>query len=295
MTELSRLVLAKRIYLEAERYLSKGGDLELGLSVSLGQDSVELVLRSVTAHHSISVPNRSDFIGVFDLIAQHFKDNDSKKISFRSKVDDLNKARVSFKHYGLVPSRSDAVRMLSYAEDFLRDSLVKFFDLNFDDLSAADGLANLEVRDYLKLSEKKLLDNEYEDSLCAAAAAVQLSIGLMKYLLPVSMGRLRGLATRNISDNRDLSEMLNRVGRELDDRLQELREIAILASLPIDISTYRKFKKLTPNVSSMASGDINYQWMRAPPVDIDKIKLCVNFAADFCMCVDQKISEASLD
>src|SRR5579859_4636461 len=126
--ELNQLVLCKKLYNEAEAFLSRKESVASGLAISIAQDSVELFLRAVIKQlPSNGQKPPEEFVKCMDYIDASAAERADARVPFRARMAELNKARVNFKHYGLIPSESDTARLLGYAEQFFEAATPQFF------------------------------------------------------------------------------------------------------------------------------------------------------------------------
>ncbi|WP_325099427.1 hypothetical protein [Burkholderia contaminans] len=134
--ELNQLVLCKQLYNEAEGFLSRKESVAYGLAVSVAQDAVELFLRAVIKQlPSNGQKPPEEFIKRMDYIDMAASGRDASRVPFRARMSELNKARVNFKHYGLVPNEVDAARLLGYAAQFFETGTPQFFQCEFANIS----------------------------------------------------------------------------------------------------------------------------------------------------------------
>ena len=183
---VSELMLVKDFIAEAERQLDKSTDFGNGNAVSLAQDAIELLLRIVVRERGIPVDAKA---GLEKLTAAIDKaaTKDEERVPHAARVEDLNKARVGFKHAGIAPSRSDAIRLIRWGLEFLEVAFLRFFAIEFRQVSIAHQIRSAEIRALLLEAEARLSQGQYLESLIEAADAVnQTNAGLGALLPPIS-------------------------------------------------------------------------------------------------------------
>src|SRR5690349_12858848 len=100
---LDRLVCAKYLFDHSTDVLFQAKPYSAGMAALNLQDAAEMVLRAIAEHLNVSVSDNSPFNKLID-------DIDRKGVgtlSHRTALNQLNKARVGFKHVGLEPREPD--------------------------------------------------------------------------------------------------------------------------------------------------------------------------------------------
>jgi hypothetical protein len=131
---LDRLICSKYVFHKGIDILERGGPFSSGLGVLHFQDAVEMVLRIIAEHLHCSLKENAAFNQIIDSI-------DSlgvHKITHRSALNQLNKARINFKHFGLEPKHEDVIKFRSDLEEFFPDVLKSFLDVDFHLISLAN-------------------------------------------------------------------------------------------------------------------------------------------------------------
>ncbi|MFM0303996.1 hypothetical protein PQQ99_28150 [Paraburkholderia sediminicola] len=293
--EISQVVLCKQLFGEAERYLVKGGPISQGLAVSMAQDAAELFLRAVIK--DLHVPNQKipdEFAKCMDYIDTAAEGKEEKKVPFRGKLLELNKARVNFKHYGLVPERADAARLVGYAGQFFEEATPRFFSLEFSRISLADMLTAADVRERIKVAEAAMANENFEEVMGSCAEAVEVAAtSILNSLKPNA-----GLSTPFIS-----RRMQDGLGRELADELADYiqRSVdtssrgALMLALFLDVNEFSRFKAITPVVRRLAGGRFSRMGMQLVDWQNSRnAEFAIDFATRFAMAVDARMSSFSL-
>lgn len=290
--ELHQVVLCRALYAEAETYLSRNDGVHVGLAVSIAQDAVELFLRAVMKDRPVpgqKIPD--EFIKCMDYIDAAANQDENKHVPFRAKLIELNKARVNFKHYGLVPDKGDSRRLLGYVQDFFDVAAERFFDVRFSDLSVSDLVKSKAVRDRLKQAERGLRDDELESAFGYSAEAVDVAtrelVGLISKRWsrwPPSFSTRFGDATERLV--RDLEGYVDGVASESE-------RMSIMLALAVNINDLVRFESIVPIVLRMAAG--NYQWQRmqsASDLTVSDAMFAVDFATKFALAVQGRVSHS---
>jgi len=137
----------------------------MGISVSLLQDSAEMLLWYIVKKLNVLIPPKEGFVKVLDKI-----DKDYGGVDFKPQIIELNNARVNFKHYGNLPSLVDMEKFITGTHAFLKSNAQKL-GVSFDAISMADFIKNERIRNRIKNSEIKLQAEEYQDALIETSIA----------------------------------------------------------------------------------------------------------------------------
>lgn len=150
------------------------------------------------------------------------------KLEDRSKLLELNKARVAFKHYGILPASGEAVKFQTYAEDFLRSGMRNMFDVTFDTLSVSDLVAFQDVREHLKEAERLLSTGAPpRDTATELAVAKAVLFGRIARHIPNVDGNLGRFDSGAIGPFKYIASYLT-----------ALRDLSILTLMQIPLEDY---------------------------------------------------------
>ncbi len=192
--DLRQLELAKYLFETGKDLIGTHDPMSYGLAISLAQDAVEILAWTVVKEKNISVKEKEPFPGLMEKI----ENATAQKFPFEAKVLELNAMRVKFKHFGNLPIAEDAAKLLTYAEESLREGTKLFFSVDFDSISFADLITNSSVRDRLKDAERYLSEGKFTECVnkCGEAdllisqpprkpSPIQRSSMVQKYTLDV--------------------------------------------------------------------------------------------------------------
>ncbi|MBP0611040.1 MULTISPECIES: hypothetical protein [Burkholderia] len=286
--ELNQLVLCKQLYNEAEGFLSRKESVAYGLAVSVAQDAVELFLRAVIKQlPSNGQKPPEEFIKCMDYIDMAASGRDASRVPFRARMSELNKARVNFKHYGLVPNEVDAARLLGYAAQFFETGTPQFFQCEFANISLADLITSPEVRQKVKAAELAEREGDISEALGASAEAVELSaLALLSRLQPREAGFLPK-SLKNILGWDGESEFKRYIG----DQFERANRASLTLALSLNMNDLVRFRMLVPSVHKMCGGNfVRHQRTHssAAPTADDAI-FAVAFATRYALAVDARM------
>ncbi|MGF6699565.1 hypothetical protein OKW38_004177 [Paraburkholderia sp. MM5496-R1] len=291
--ELHQVVLCRALYAEAETYLVRNDTVHIGLAVSIAQDAVELFLRAVMKDRPVAGQKIPDeFIKCMDYIDAAADQDESKYVPFRAKLIELNKARVNFKHYGLIPDKTDARRMLGYAQDFFDIAAERFFGVRFSDISITDLVTSTAVRERLKLAERGLLEEELEAAFGHSAEAVDIATGELIVLL--SRRRNTMSLSSGLRYDDPAARLVRDIERYVDGTASRSERISLMLALAINVNDLIRFESVVPIVHRMMAGNFTWDRMRdASHLTAADATFAVNFATTFALAVQSRMPHAT--
>ena len=170
-----KLLLSKYLLLSGDKALCRSEPYSAGLAASLYQDAVESMVWSVAKVVDAKIAKKSTFEEYWHLIGTAPRKPDGVSgLPLKAKMLDLNQARVAFKHYGTIPAHSEAERFSAYAAEFLQETALLFFNVDFRKLSMADLVHNQQVGQTIKHAEELLSENRIDECLNTVAVACLL-------------------------------------------------------------------------------------------------------------------------
>ncbi|WP_321808873.1 hypothetical protein [Burkholderia sp. BCC1993] len=283
--ELNQLVLCKQLYSEAESFMSRNEAVASGLAVSIAQDAVELFLRAVIKQlPSTGQKPPEEFIKCMDYIDASAGGH--AKTPFRARMTDLNKARVNFKHYGLVPSAADAVRLLGYVDQFFEVATPQFFSCEFSSVSLSDLITSPEVRAKIKSAELAEKEGDIAEALATSAEAVELAASaLIKRLQPggpdVIPSQLVGALGQHGAGE---------LARYMHYHLEGANRSALTLALPLNLNDVLRFKATVPSLIRLGDGAFaRNQRVGTETLSIADATFAVSFATRYALAIDSRM------
>lgn len=283
--EIDQLLLSKVLFMKGQEFLKNDDEISCGIAVSLFQDSSEMLLRAIAKHVDADVGENDKYMQFWDKIKKAPKGND-KDVPKRAQMTEVNKARVNFKHYGHTPNPKLAVRLGDYTENFMRESMSLFFNVNYDNVSMADRIANINVRDKIKDAEQSYKDEEYENCIVSCAVAEILATVLLDKILPSSVAERQKYTLYDTSSfDLKLKEVIDALLSDFSNQ----RMLILTALLNISITDYIKFKNITPHVNLTNSGKEYIHFGRQTNFDDKDSIFCLNFVINYALAVEKTI------
>lgn len=238
---LDRLICSKYIFHKGVDIIERGGPFSSGLGVLHFQDATEMVLRIIAEYLHCSLKESAAFNQIIDSI-DSAGDN---KVSHRSALNQLNKARINFKHFGLEPKLEDAIKFRRDLEGFFPNVLKSFLDIDFHLISLTSLIGHRRTENFLNAAEKLIKEENFKDSICSSAI---------------------GFAIFNAHFNKEPDRYWRDPFRRLDDSelqrwVESIEEIVLeqhaqlnLIMNGINLANYRRFQRCVPAVQLTMAG-----------------------------------------
>lgn len=125
------------------------------------------MLRVIAEHLDCSVKENCPFNQLINLIDS----SGDRKLSHRSALNQLNRARVSFKHFGLEPKEDDVKKFRRDLEGFFPNATKLFLDVDFDSISLTNLIGHKRTENHLNEAERFIAEGNYKESICSSAKA----------------------------------------------------------------------------------------------------------------------------
>lgn len=283
---INQLLLSKRLYIIGSNYVDAPDPVSAGMAISLFQDSIEILCWSVLKDLDAPVKENTPFTSFFDLVEKAPKNSESKKLPFKAKILELNKARVNFKHYGNLPDISEAKKFKGYTEEFLRVSFNDFFDADFDSISLSQLIPFDDVRISIESAERELSQNNVKDAACELAKGKTQLFNKFSKFLPEVDRNLKD-ADRIIERSGNISGI--RVFAYLAEYLNTLRNINLVALCGVSIREYLLMEKALPRAYQTMDKKWHYTFLSSEP-SVDDSNKIINIIINLSMKLEQIIS-----
>jgi HEPN domain-containing protein len=172
---VGKLTIAREMLAKAAMFASESSSLGPAQGIAACQDAVELVLRGVVDFHNIEVPNRADFE---DLIREIEKQaSPPVKIPHHPRLTQINKARVAFKHLGIVPDAEQARQMVEFGAIAADEICKQCIGVSLWEATAIQLVRKTRVRSYLSKAIEQASTGRYTEACTAAGTAFALVFG----------------------------------------------------------------------------------------------------------------------
>lgn len=240
---INRLICAKYLFHIGIGILDQGGPFSPGRAVLHFQDSAEMLLRVIAEHLHCSVKENASFNQIIDSI-----DNKSdKNLTHRSALNQLNKARVSFKHFGLEPKLEDVSKFRNDLESFFPTATKTFLNIDFELISLTNLIGHRRTENFLNRAEQLIYDGDYEGSISSTAIAFTV---FRSHLSTEDRVYMRDPFRRLKIEDSKIGNWIDEIEEIVTENQVKLNLIAD----GISISDYRIFQRYAPNVNLSEAG-----------------------------------------
>lgn len=273
-----QLLLVKRLCLASGEYAAQADPVAAGMAISLLQDAVELYVWTLIKERNVSVKDQSGFLANLEALQKA-----DLTMPFTAKLQELNRARVGFKHYGNLPAPSEAEKHRIYAEDALRQAMLDHFGVSFNDLSLIDLVADAPIRDLLRTAENQINGDALTDSAVSLAHARSLVFGLTRKYLPTVDRKLGGMdrVLNQIDGVRGVSPFAY-----LTEYLGILREASLAAMFRMPVEDFAFLRLALPSGFQTGDGKWHFNHTRSKYTEAECrraitaiVNLCLNMQA----------------
>jgi hypothetical protein len=230
-----QLMVSKRMYLQGIEHAFSNNKLLAGIAISLFQDSIELALLAAINKNDID-PGRH---AGFDKYIECLEKKDIE-IPFKQRIRQINNTRIQFKHFGVCPDPSEALRFEEAARAFLNQFLLQCFDLNIEQVSLCALIEDDEIRTVLSQAEDSLNSKDISACLVRLSAAKTIIFARHAKLLKPPLHD-------NIGNDQGMREMIRK-------SIKPLETVAIAGVLGINAFELRKILPL-PSAHKRQDGD----------------------------------------
>ncbi len=267
---LDRLICSKYIFHKGVDILERGEPFSSGLGVLHFQDAAEMVLRTIAEHLHCSLKENAAFNQIIDSIDSF----GVLELTHRSALNQLNKARINFKHFGLEPKREDVIKFRHDLEEFFPNALKSFLDVDFHLISLANLIEHRRTENFVNDAEELIKNGSYRDSICSSAIAFTIF---------------------NSHYNKERESYWRAPFRRIEDAelqrwVESIEEIVLdqqaqlnLIMNGINLANYRRFQRCVPVVQLTDAGTYHVSTLgdrgQMEP-SLENALFCYNFAID---------------
>lgn len=267
---MDRLICSKYIFHKGIDTIERGGPFSSGLGVLHFQDATEMALRVIAEYLHCSLKENAAFNQIIDSI-DSVGDN---KVSHRSALNQLNKARINFKHFGLEPKKEDAIKFRGDLEGFFPNVLKSFLSIDFYLISLTSLIGHRRTENFLNTAEELIKNGNFEDSICSSAI---------------------GFAIFNAHFNKERDwfwrDPLRRLhDLELQRWVESIEEIVLKQQAQLDLimdginlANYRRFQRCVPAVLLTMAGTYEVVYSRnlgQLESSLENALFCYNFVIE---------------
>lgn len=282
--EPRQVVLVKYLFTCAQDKVRENTPISCGLAISLFQDSVELLIRTVGKALDAKIRDVTPFVKMWSYVKEAPKNVKGDELPLTAKMLELNKARVNFKHYGILPDVSESQKFSAYTEEFLYQTTLLFFKVDFNKVSLADLIDDAGIAESLKTAEQHLKAGKLEKCMEACAEADQKATNKIRRILPELDS---GFSNFHLLFEREKKSIAESWVEYLSVYLRQFRHFTIAVGLGISFGKYARFHQIVPN--AMLMGDGSWQHHHKVTPSIESAQFCVRYVTDYAILVQTQI------
>jgi len=271
-----RLVLIKYLFFIGEEQSHQLG-AAASFSILAFHDCVEMLLVLI-AHHEKKRTQK--------FFLEYW--NEIPDLPYRGEMDNLNNVRVSLKHNATFPSRDEISRCHDDVRLFLSDSIYKYFETDFDDISISNLIMFDEVKKYIREAEMLMKeDSIYEILLKCKMAFIRLlslyeSDKQQWYNSIFNIGK--EISTEYMSLVPRMDAHKSRWFEQVTQTLNATRDVLKISAIGIDYKKYVLFNLITPFVIKVcAPTDTEYKYQNETKEHFESTKKTTKQDCQFCI------------
>lgn len=272
---MDRLVCAKYIFIKSCEVLDKGGYFADGMAVLGFQDSAEMFLRVIAEFLHANIKDGSAFNQIIDEIDKV----SPTKLSHRSALNQLNKARVNFKHFGLQPKKEDVIKFRQDLEVFFPKTFQLLLNLEYESVSLVHLIGHRRTENYLRKAEQHITNQQYKEAI----EATSISFAIFQSFIERKRERER-------FDFGIPIEEFKIVEKKIKQKFEQQQKDIDILMYGISLAEYKRFKAFAIKVSFALAGNLILQeplYHREEYINYENALFCYRFVIDAVLLMKQ--------
>lgn len=219
-------------------------------------------------------------MGYWPLISERM--GDGRSLSQQEAMRRLNTARVSLKHSGTQPSKTDFESFRATIANFFEDNTKAIFGLNLTEVSLADFVTPEVARLKLKRAEELQSEAKFDDAACEIVIAFEEMIDDYEarkrdrfHHSPFSFGPNIGRAP-NFSG----LHTADRYFRDVHEAIKSMQKALKVIAFGIDFRRYSRFQNFMPNFFKTMDGKYHFHDIASNHRTNETIQFCIDFVIE---------------
>jgi hypothetical protein len=256
-----RLAFIRYIYRRGQEQ-SNMADPLCSVALLSQHDAIDMFLYLGVEHLDLTVSTNNSLKEVWGTLDKKLEELSKPRLTQKTPVERLNKARVELKHRGTRPSKSDILEFQMTTHAALSENSSTLFDVDFATVSLVDLISSATVRDLLDRAVQHVGQGDYNEAMKGITLAFHellASHRLGRHQSDPSTGRraprLRPQynttgsgASREFKCINSLTDQTERAFTGMHTELQRLESAIQLIGLGIDYRKYVLFINRAPLV-----------------------------------------------
>jgi hypothetical protein len=269
---------------------SRSAELLAAASLLMFHDALEMFLQ-ISAEHLNSGSNHPSFMDYWHILSPQLE---GQSLPQKESMRRLNKARVSLKHNGTLPSRLDIEAYRAAATNFFAEACPLIFGIPFEDLSLIEYVSSDDVREHLQKAEACSQSGDL------STATDEVAVAYEKLIDSYSQEK-----TKECNETYSFTSSINLLSGqrlrlrdpEVQEVLSQMQETIRMLALGIDVKKYMKFKSNLPSVHQTMDGKYHtHRIIRSSawkPPNKQYIEFCILFVVACAIRLDEPASIAT--
>lgn len=245
-----RLAFTKYVYRIAVEQSEKPEPMS-ATSVLSFHDAIELFMQ-LASEYLDTGQAQITFMQYWDILS---KKSPKGELTQKESIRRLNKARISLKHNGTLPSKLDIEAFRSSATNFFEENTPIVFGIRFSDVNLSELIRNDDARNSIIKAQEMLAEGKLEDVLDNAALAFNRLIDEYERRKRGQFGHSPFFFGEDMTFMSSFMlgrSVVGELGRFVDvvkESIESLQIAVKILSLGIDYRRYTRFRLLTPSIS----------------------------------------------
>ena len=163
--EIADQLLLSKSLLERLRFqaVPNPDRFSLATHILTAHDAAELALAAIAKQCEVAPP--SDKVYMMDYLAALKKLHPEREVKGRPYFNQLNRARVDIKHYGIIPNATDWARVADNVYNYIFDFCIDYLGISLDDLDESILLASATVKRWYDQARTARAAGKYREVL----------------------------------------------------------------------------------------------------------------------------------
>ena len=173
---MNRLLIGKELLLTNATNLTPTSDpLLIARAILASHDASELIASGIAEH--VGAERNSKMQGLMDYIAATEKATQSR-FPGKQFFENLNRARVSFKHHGLLPNSREFHQVLARTEEHVDQACEQYLGMPIRELDTSQLIADATARSLYLEAQQFARDRRYREALEKTAQALYEAVAV---------------------------------------------------------------------------------------------------------------------
>jgi hypothetical protein len=283
--KIDRVLLPKYLYQNGKEFLERDDPYAFGLAVSLFQDAAESLLFYIALHLG-EFKKPYAFLDYWHAVKVAPKNKDKKDLPLRLQMEQLNRDRVDFKHYGNLPAAVTARDHALNTEEFLRKSMDIFLGVDFDILSKADLIVDSRAKELIKNAEKYYRESDYRECIAECAKADKV------VTFSIHEAFFKGRPAPQLRLTTTGNKIIDKNFHQLAQYFRQLNStdvtFAVVVALQIRMADYVRFYRIIPVVLGPAGDSVQISHKRFK-YSQEEADFCLKYVTDVALLTQNRI------